>query len=72
MQIGRATVENAMEVSHKVKKRIAICCSNSTSGYLSKENKNTDSKRYMCKYVFQVLFSRDKIQKETMHPSIAI
>ena len=36
-----------MEVLQKLKNRTTIQFSNFTSGYLYKENKSTDSKRYM-------------------------
>ena len=47
MWIGAATVENSMGVTKKIKSRTTIWSNNSTSGYLSKENKNTNLKRYM-------------------------
>ena len=40
-------IENSMEVPQKIKNRTTTQSSNSTLGYLSKENKNTNSKRYM-------------------------
>ena len=45
--IGTATVENSTEFSQKIKNRTAISPSNPTSKYLSKENGNTNLKRYM-------------------------
>jgi len=36
-----------MEVPRIIKNRITILSSNSTTGYLSKENENTNSKRHM-------------------------
>ena len=39
MQIGAATVENRMEIPQKIKNRITIWSSDSTIGYLPKENK---------------------------------
>ena len=41
-----------MEVPQKIKNITTIQPSNSTSGYLSKESKNTNSKRYRCPYVY--------------------
>ena len=38
MQIGTATMENSMEVSLKIKNKITIWTSNSTTGYVPKEN----------------------------------
>ena len=47
MKIGAATMENSMEVPQKTKNRTAIWSSNSTPGYISEENGNTNLKRYM-------------------------
>ena len=44
--------ENSMEVPQKVKNRNTIWSSNSTTGYLPKENENTKSKRYVHLYVY--------------------
>ena len=38
-------MENIMKVSQKIKNRITTWCSNSTSGYLSEENENTNFRR---------------------------
>ena len=46
LKINTATVENSLEIPQKLKEA-TIRSSNSTSGYLSKENKTTNSKRYM-------------------------
>ena len=42
-----STMENSMEVPQKIKNRTTIWSSNSNSGYLSEQNKNTNLKRYM-------------------------
>ena len=47
MQIGATTIANSIKVSQKIKNRTPIWSSNSTSGYLSKGNKNTNLKRNM-------------------------
>ena len=44
-------MENSMKGSQKIKHIATIWSSNSTSGYFFKENKNTNSKRYMDTYV---------------------
>lgn len=44
-QTGAAAVENRMGVPQKIKNRNTTWSSNPTSGYLSKENENTNSKR---------------------------
>ena len=45
--MGTDTMENIKEFLLKFKNRTTIQSSNSTPGYLSKENGNTNSKRYM-------------------------
>ena len=45
--IYAATMENSMESFQKVKNRTTIQSSNSSPGYLSGENINTNLKRYM-------------------------
>ena len=51
-----------MKFLKKKKRRRAIQYNNSTSGCLFKENKNTNSKRYM--YPFVQLFTIAKIWKQ--------
>ena len=48
---GCGHYRNSREVPQKIKNRITIWSSNSTPGYFFKENKNTNSKRYMHTYV---------------------
>ena len=48
VQIGIASMENSTEASQKIK---LLGFSNSTSGHLSKENKNINLKRYMYPHV---------------------
>lgn len=45
--IGAATVENNTEITQKIKNRSTTQTSNTTSGYLSEENKNTNLKRHV-------------------------
>ena len=47
MQIGAATLENSMEAPQITKNRTTILSSNSTPGYASEENEDSNSKRYM-------------------------
>ena len=47
MEFGVATMENCMAVPWKNKNRTTIRSSNSTPGYLSEENENMNSKRYL-------------------------
>ena len=42
MYICTATIENSMEVPQKIKNRTTIQSGNSTPGYLSEENENTN------------------------------
>ena len=51
MWIGIATVENSISIPQKMKNRITIRFG-FISVYLSKENKNTNSKRYKHSYVY--------------------
>ena len=46
----------SMKMPQKIKNRIAIQSRNATSVYLSKENKNTNSKRYMHHMFITALF----------------
>ena len=46
MYIGTDTMEKSMEIPQKIKNGTTISSSPSTSGYLSKETKNTNLKRY--------------------------
>ena len=41
-QVATATMENWMEVPQKIENRTTIQSSNSTPGYISKENENTN------------------------------
>ena len=50
MQISAATVESSMELPQKIKHGTASWPSNSTSGTLSEETRNTNLKEYMHPY----------------------
>ena len=63
MQTGTATVETSMEVSQKIKNRITIWSSHSTSGYLLKEYENTNSKRYMHPYIYSSIIYKSQVIK---------
>jgi len=71
MLTGTATMENSMEVPQKIKNRINIWSSN-TPGYLSKENKNTNLKRYMhtCVYCKYTCIFKAKVWKQPKYPLI--
>ena len=51
MYTGAVNMENSMEIPQNIKNKTVIWSSNSTPGYLSKENKNTGKKKYACPYV---------------------
>uniref|UniRef100_A0A9L0RLP6 DUF1725 domain-containing protein n=1 Tax=Equus caballus TaxID=9796 RepID=A0A9L0RLP6_HORSE len=70
MQTGAATMEKSTEISQKIKNRNTIRSSYSTSGYLSKEHKNTNSKRYMHPYVHCSIINNSKTWKQPKCPSI--
>ena len=67
MKTGAATMENSMEISQKTKKRTTIWSSNSTPGFISKENENANSKRYICP-VFSALLTTAKLWKHPKCP----
>ena len=52
MQTGAATVENSMEFPQKIKNGTAFSSSDPTSGTISEETQNTNSKEYECTPVF--------------------
>ena len=49
--INSTTVEDSMEVLQKIENETTIWYNNSTPGHLSKENENTNSKRYLHPHV---------------------
>ena len=51
MWIGAATTENKMEIPQKIKNRTTMQSNNSKSVYLSRQNQNTNCKRYLHSYV---------------------
>ena len=69
MYTGAATVENSMEVPQKIKNRTIIWSSNSSNGYLPKENENTNSKRYIHPYVYCSIIYNSQ-DKEAIQVSI--
>ena len=63
MQTGAVTLENSMEVPQKVKNRTTTWSSNCTSGYLTKEYKNINSKGYMYPYVYSSIIYNIQIME---------
>ena len=65
VQTGAATAENSMEVPLNIKNRNTIPYSDSTTVYLSKENKNMNSN--ICTTMFiAAFFTTTKICKQPM------
>ena len=63
LQIGIPLIEKSMEIPQKNKNRYIIQPSNSTFGYLSKENENTNSKTYIYPYVHcSVIYNSQDIE----------
>ena len=56
IEIGAAIKENSIEVSQKIKNRTTKWPGNSTSGYLSKENENTQRKHMFIPVFVAALF----------------
>ena len=63
LQTSAAAVGNSMEVPQKIKNRITIRPSNPTTGYLSKEYKNTNLKRYMHPHVYRSTVYNSRIME---------
>ena len=57
MKIGAANMENTMEISQKTEKNYYMIQQNSTPGYISKENENTNSKRYTHPNVLTIIYN---------------
>ena len=60
MQIGTATMENSIEGPQKIKNRPTMWSSNSTSGYISKGNEISISKRYLHSHVLCIIFDNSQ------------
>ena len=65
MQTGAATVENSMEFSQKITSSNAIWSSNTTTGYLPKKTKNTNSYRYMHHYIYRSIICNSQDMEAT-------
>ena len=61
MQTGTATLENSVEVPQKIKNRMILQPSNSTTRDLSKGDKNADSKRHVYPNVYNSIISNSQI-----------
>ena len=80
MQTGAAIVESRMEISEKIKNETALWLSSSTSGNISEETQNTNSKEYIhpcvhCSVIYdswdleasQVTINRGVYKKAMVH-----
>ena len=65
MKAGVAAVDNNKEVPHKIINRTSIGSSNSTTGYLPKENENTNSRGYVHPYVYSSIIYYSQIMEVT-------
>ena len=63
VQTGAATLENSIEVPHKIKNRATPQISNCTTRYLSKGYKNADSKGYMHPNVYSSTINNSRIME---------
>ena len=61
MQTGAATLENSMEVHHKIKNRTTLQPSNCTTRYLSKGYKCAISKGHMHPNVYSSTINKAKV-----------
>ena len=58
-------MKNSMEIPQKIKSRTTIWSNYSTSGYLSEEYKNINSKRYMHPYVHRSIIYNNQDMETT-------
>ena len=68
MPIGAAAVENSMEVPQKIEDGNALWLGDSTSGYLSEETPNTNSKNFMHPYVHCSIINNRQDMETTQVP----
>ena len=59
----KGTLAHCMEFPQKIKNRTTILSSNSTPRYLTKENKNTNSKRYKYPSVHRIIIYNNQDMK---------
>ena len=63
MPNGPATVENSIVVPQKIKNRITIWSSHSTSGYVPKRVENRDSERYLYTHIHSsIIHNSQKVE----------
>ena len=63
-------MESGMEVPQKIKNTTTMRSPNATSGYLSKETENTNSKSYLRPMFTAASFTTAKTWKEPQGPSV--
>ena len=70
MQIGTATVENSVEFPQKIKSGTALWPSDFTSGNITKETRNSNSRNICTPMFIAVLFTIAKIWKQSNCQSV--
>ena len=69
MQTGTPMVENSMEFPQKIKNGTAFWPRDLTSGTLSEESQNTNSKEYMHPYVhYSVIYNSQDLEAAQASP----
>ena len=72
MQIGAAIMENSMEFHKRIKNEIPFWPSNSSSGNLSEETKNTNSKECMYPYVLcGIIYNSQDLEAALVHAQVS-
>ena len=70
MGVGVATVENSMDIPQKIRNESALWPSKVTSGYISTETQNTNSKEYTHPYVHSYIIYNSQDIEPTQCPSV--
>ena len=69
LQTGAVTVENSVEFPQKIKNGTAFWPRDLTSGTLSEESQNTNSKEYMHPYVhYSVIYNSQDLEAAQASP----
>ena len=72
MQIGAATVETSTEITQKIKNGSAFWSSDATSGYITEETQNTNSKEYLHPCVHCSIIYNSQDIEATQVPKVVI
>ena len=66
--MGAATMENNMEIPQKIKTRVTIRPSYSTSVYFLEEHENNNLKNYIHSYVYcSIIYNSQGIKQLSVH-----